>query len=29
MKFLLDTHILLWWLGDDEKLSPQIRAIIK
>ncbi|MBF2057873.1 MAG: type II toxin-antitoxin system VapC family toxin [Cyanobacterium sp. T60_A2020_053] len=28
MKFLLDTHILLWWLGDEAKLSPQIRAVI-
>ncbi len=28
MRFLLDTHILLWWLGDEQKLSPQIRAVI-
>lgn len=28
MKFLLDTHILLWWLGDEPNLSPQIRAVI-
>ncbi|MGI0480302.1 type II toxin-antitoxin system VapC family toxin [Geminocystis sp. CENA526] len=28
MKYLLDTHILLWWLGDEQKLSPQIRTII-
>ena len=23
MKFLLDTHILLYWLGDIEKLSAR------
>ncbi len=28
MKFILDTHILLWWLADDKKLSLQIREII-
>ncbi len=28
MKFLLDTHILLWWLGDDGRLSSGIRAVI-
>lgn len=28
MRFLLDTHILLWWLGDDDRLSPEIRAVI-
>jgi PIN domain nuclease of toxin-antitoxin system len=28
MKFLLDTHILLWWLGDEPKLSPQMRTVI-
>ena len=28
MKFLLDTHILLWWLGNEPKLSPQISAVI-
>ena len=22
MNLLLDTHILLWWLGDPERLSP-------
>ena len=25
---LLDTHIFLWWLFDDSKLSHKIRAII-
>ncbi len=25
---LLDTHIFLWWLFDDPKLSQNIRAII-
>ncbi|NOT85408.1 MAG: type II toxin-antitoxin system VapC family toxin [Methylococcaceae bacterium] len=28
MKFLLDTHILLWWLNDDEKLSEAARQLI-
>lgn len=29
MKLLLDTHILLWWLNDDEKLSENARQLIK
>jgi PIN domain nuclease of toxin-antitoxin system len=28
MKLLLDTHILLWWLTKDRKLSPTETAII-
>ncbi|AFZ47776.1 PilT protein domain protein [Cyanobacterium stanieri PCC 7202] len=28
MKFLLDTHILLWWLANEPKLSSPIRAVI-
>ena len=28
MKVLLDTHIALWALNDDEKLSEKARAII-
>ncbi|MBY0580897.1 MAG: type II toxin-antitoxin system VapC family toxin [Rickettsiales bacterium] len=28
MKFILDTHILLWWLVDDKKLSFQTKEII-
>jgi PIN domain nuclease of toxin-antitoxin system len=28
MKLLLDTHILLWWLTQDRKLSPTETAII-
>lgn len=28
MRFLLDTHILLWWLGDDQRLSVEVREII-
>ena len=28
MKYILDTHILLWWLGDDENLSLEIREKI-
>ena len=26
---LLDTHALLWFLNDDEKLPPEIRGIIE
>ena len=25
---LLDTHVLLWWQADDERLSPAARAAI-
>ncbi|UOE42895.1 type II toxin-antitoxin system VapC family toxin [Agromyces larvae] len=28
MKALLDTHVLLWWLSDDRRLTPDHRAII-
>ena len=28
MRLLLDTHVLLWWLADDRKLSKSARAII-
>lgn len=28
MKILLDTHILLWWLGDDPMLSKKARSLI-
>lgn len=28
MKVLLDTHILLWWLGDDEQLPAPAAATI-
>lgn len=28
MKYLLDTHALLWWLSDDDQLSPEARDII-
>ena len=28
MRLLLDTHILLWWLMDDPKLSGALRAAI-
>ena len=29
MKYLLDTHVYLWWLNDDKKLSPSVRKIIE
>nr|WP_204331353.1 type II toxin-antitoxin system VapC family toxin [Geodermatophilus sabuli] len=25
---LLDTHVLLWWLGDDDRLTSTMRAAI-
>ncbi|MEH1765314.1 type II toxin-antitoxin system VapC family toxin [Nostoc sp.] len=28
MSFLLDTHILLWFLENDSKLSNQVREVI-
>ncbi len=28
MSYLLDTHILLWWLMDDSKLKKPVRKII-
>ena len=28
-RFLLDTHILLWWLRSDSKLSRQARKLIQ
>jgi len=29
MKYLLDTHALLWWWTDDPQLSPTARACIQ
>lgn len=29
MKYLLDTHVFLWWLLDAKKLSTKINNIIK
>lgn len=29
MMLLLDTHVWLWWLSDDIKLSPHTRNIIE
>jgi len=28
MRYLLDTHVLLWWLFDDPKLPLKLRALI-
>lgn len=28
MNLLLDTHVVLWWLGDSPKLSPRHRELI-
>ena len=29
VRILLDTQILLWWLGNDQKLKPSVRRHIK
>jgi PIN domain nuclease of toxin-antitoxin system len=29
VNLLLDTHTLLWFLGDDPKLAPTARALIE
>lgn len=28
MNFLLDTHVLRWWLDDDPSLSGKARSVI-
>ena len=28
MKLLLDTHALLWWLDDDQRLGPAARGLL-
>ncbi len=28
MRLLLDTHVLLWWLGGSRQLGPKTRDII-
>jgi PIN domain nuclease of toxin-antitoxin system len=28
VRLLLDTHALLWWIADDERLSPRAAALI-
>lgn len=29
MKYLLDTHVLLWFLDDNKRLSPKAKAAIE
>lgn len=29
MRYLLDTHILLWWLEGSPRLEPPIRAVLE
>ncbi len=29
MRLLLDTPTLLWWLADDDRLGPRVRALIE
>ena len=28
MRLLLDTHALLWWISDDERLSSRAKALV-
>jgi PIN domain nuclease of toxin-antitoxin system len=28
VRYLLDTHVLLWWVGDDPKLGADIRKTV-
>ena len=28
MRLLLDTHALLWWLSDDDRLAPRARDLL-
>ncbi len=28
MRYLIDTHILLWWLNNDKRLSSQVSGIL-
>jgi PIN domain nuclease of toxin-antitoxin system len=28
VRLLLDTHVLIWWLRDDQKLNPKARAAL-
>lgn len=29
MKYLCDTHVLLWWLNDDKRLKKPVRDILE
>ena len=29
MKFLFDTHALLWWLADDDRLGARARGLVE
>lgn len=28
MKYLLDTHVIIWWSDDNKKLKPEFKKII-
>ncbi|MFJ1592983.1 type II toxin-antitoxin system VapC family toxin [Kitasatospora albolonga] len=28
MRLLLDTHVVLWWLGDSDELSDQVKGLL-
>jgi PIN domain nuclease of toxin-antitoxin system len=29
MQYLLDTHVLIWWITSDDRLSPKAKSLIK
>ncbi|MGH9301493.1 MAG: type II toxin-antitoxin system VapC family toxin, partial [Acidimicrobiales bacterium] len=29
MSYLLDTHVVLWWLADDHRLSAAVRGLLE
>ncbi len=29
MKLLLDTHVLLWWIGDDPRIGPHSQSLLR
>jgi PIN domain nuclease of toxin-antitoxin system len=28
MQYLLDTHVILWWLGEEKRLSAKVRRVL-
>ena len=28
MKFLLDTHVLIWWSGESNKISTKVKNLL-
>lgn len=29
MQYLLDTHVLIWWITSDKRLSPKTKSLIR